>query len=688
MGCSVLLVHWPAERSAGTLPDGAAASLAARVALRRLAGLDGSGTVLVFAESAADAAAFARWGALLLAAPPAPATLQAHLGRSPECERVLLAVPPERAHALEAAARAAGRTVEHWEFPDATEHCASPGVREWPVAVLVDAGALCSALQRHESEYSPSEALTRILGLAELAGPVVSARVYSGEGCHEVSGSTFSPCHLPAAASFAPGEDRLRQELHQWLRAERPVPRTLILVTEDARLAGFQGPGGAERFRVVCCLCGAASSGGNGMRRVAPQATVLSLWDILPTPAAVSTVAAAHTAAPPTALSPAPPAAIRAAEAPVTAGNAVGDFTRVAYHLETLRRASGQEAVAPGELLAHLAGRRDGGFADADAAALVRDAEAAGLLLRRPIPSVDTEGGRGEAAPAPEEAMGLYPNPEHPQAVAAQEVPARCLRLLHQMLKRMPWVSFKLLRTVLAREQWLGGPPLGLPPGQVDEWLNFLIHDGAIRMSKERNLLAPEHPVTALRLNPAHPLAAATARESEWLMQLARHRALLSVAHYQARHHRPWMSMGALRRAMEALGREEIQEILHGLQTAGALLTETYPNPHRAHPTTGCRLAGDHPLVRQTLACRDELLAALTEEGDAWLPLSEAEARAAAVLNDDCGAPPRAWLYLLQVEGLVEVDPPLALSATHCKQASCRPVPGAAVARALPHRRE
>ena len=46
--------------------------------------------------------------------------------------------------------------------------------------------------------------------------------------------------------------------------------------------------------------------------------------------------------------------------------------------------------------------------------------------------------------------------------------------------------------------------------------------------------------------------------------------------------------MSALRRNLEGLGKDELQQVLQGLQNLGALVTQSYPNPQKEHFTTGC----------------------------------------------------------------------------------------------------
>jgi hypothetical protein len=115
--------------------------------------------------------------------------------------------------------------------------------------------------------------------------------------------------------------------------------------------------------------------------------------------------------------------------------------------------------------------------------------------------------------------------------------------------------------------------------------------------------------------------------------------------------------MGALRRALERLGRDELQEVLRTLQASGALVTERYPNPQRDQPTTGCRLRHDNPLVAETLATRNTLLRAAAdgEGSEGWTPLSRLEL-VCAEAGATSESRQRAWLRMLLDEELLELS--------------------------------
>jgi hypothetical protein len=250
-------------------------------------------------------------------------------------------------------------------------------------------------------------------------------------------------------------------------------------------------------------------------------------------------------------------------------------------------------------------------------------------------------------------------NREHPSGRAAVEVPDRTMRLLFQMLQKMPWVSFKLLRSVLMREQWLGGPPHQLDEQAIDEWINFLVQDGSILMTKEPNAENPDFPVTALRLNAEHVLAKFIVQEAMQGTRLAAERAILAVDHFVIRTRKPWMAMSALRRSLDALGRDELQEVLQGLQNLGALVTESYPNPQKDHSTTGCYLNMEDQLVQEAVNTRNSIIrvAQYMLRYRSWVPLSKLDEELGTQLWSGMPQSTRlAWFLLLRDEGILELD--------------------------------
>jgi len=267
----------------------------------------------------------------------------------------------------------------------------------------------------------------------------------------------------------------------------------------------------------------------------------------------------------------------------------LGSWVRLAYYTEKMLRENRWTKVAFKRLAAVLAELEEFGPTPANSMMWLNRAKAEGVLI------TEQEAHRADATI---KVTTCRLNRTSPGVRAALEVPDKVMRLLFQMLQKMPWVSFKLLRSVLSREQWLGGPPFGLDEASIDEWINFLVQDGAITMTKEPNAENPDFPVTALRLDPEHPMSREIVRQAVDGNRLAAERAILAVDHFLIRSRKPWMAMSALRRNLENLGKDELQQVLQGLQNLGALVTESYPNPQKEHFTTGCYLNPDDNLVR------------------------------------------------------------------------------------------
>jgi uncharacterized LabA/DUF88 family protein len=325
-------------------------------------------------------------------------------------------------------------------------------------------------------------------------------------------------------------------------------------------------------------------------------------------------------------------------------------WVRLGFYLERTLRENHWNKIAFKRLAALLAEREEFGPTPANAMMWLNRAKAEALLL--------TEQEAHRADPTIKVTTCRL-NREHPLGRAAVEVPDRTMRLLFQMLQKMPWVSFKLLRSVLMREQWLGGAPHHLDEQAIDEWINFLVQDGAILMAKEPNAENPDFPVTALRLNADHVLAKFIVQEAMEGTRLAAERAILAVDHFTIRTHKPWMAMSALRRSLDSLGRDELQEVLQGLQNLGALVTASYPNPQKDHSTTGCYLNADDPLVQDAVNTRNAIIRATQYmlRYRSWVPLSKLDEELTAQMWTGTPQSTRlAWFLLLRDEGILELD--------------------------------
>jgi uncharacterized LabA/DUF88 family protein len=328
----------------------------------------------------------------------------------------------------------------------------------------------------------------------------------------------------------------------------------------------------------------------------------------------------------------------------------MGSWVRLAYHTEKTLRENRWTKIAFKRLSAVLAEMEEFGPTPANSMMWLNRAKAEGILV--------TEQEAHRADPTIKVTTCRLNRPA-PAVRAALDVPDKAMRLLFQMLQKMPWVSFKLLRSVLSREQWLGGPPFDLDEASIDEWINFLVQDGAITMAKEPNAENPDFPVTALRLNPEHPMAREIVRQAVDGNRLAAERAILAVDHFLIRSRKPWMAMSALRRNLESLGKDELQQVLQGLQNLGALVTQSYPNPQKEHFTTGCYLNSEDNLVREAIGTRNAIIRVtqFMQRYRSWVPLSKLDEELAAEMWMDVPQSTRlAWFMLLKDEGILELD--------------------------------
>jgi hypothetical protein len=346
----------------------------------------------------------------------------------------------------------------------------------------------------------------------------------------------------------------------------------------------------------------------------------------------------------------APAASAISAETTTGGGSRLCSWVRMGYLLEKVLRENHWSKIAFKRLAAHLANFEEFGPTPANSMMWLNRAKAEAILI--------TEQEAHRADPTIKVTTCRL-NRDHPFGRAAIEVPDRSMRLLFQMLQKMPWVSFKLLRSVLMREQWLGGPPHQLDEAAIDEWINFLVKDGAILMTKEPNAENPDFPVTALRLNAEHTLAKAIVQEAMEGSRLAAERALLAVDHFLIRTRKPWMAMSALRRSLDTLGRDELQEVLQGLQSVGALVTESYPNPQKDHCTTGCYLNYEDTLVGETIATRNAIIRAAQYllRFRSWVNLAKLDEELSSQIWVGIPQSTRlAWFLLLRDEEILELD--------------------------------
>jgi len=665
-GC-LFLCYWP--DFAGGLPSASFSSALVAARLRRQLSLRCE-SASAYAWTSGDletGEVFRRWGLRLLSSTLDPDTFVSLRTAHADAEHLVLAMSRQRAEALLSALDPPAPQVEIWT-PEGDAGGAE--TRELaralqlstahPVGVFVD----WSALEGRGVSFDPALLARECARHADLAGTVVTAQVFGA------SGDEWGVEYAGTGARTAPSELRTHslqgmqraRSLHAELTrlADDPLaPRTWILVTEAPWITEVMRRAQARGIRVLLwppsemdlpLATRAEADGCSSLIGLIP-----ALFEC-PAPAIRSSVE----------VSGSLPAWDELPADPGLQPARLGPWTRLVYYTECLLRQGRVSRISSRKLASTLAELEEFGPTPANAVLWINRARSEGLLLSEP------EWQRGEPAAR---LSACRPNPEHPLVQTATDVPDRCLRLLHQMLQKIPWVSFKLLRNVLAREQWLGGPPFHLDGVGIDEWLNFLIHDGAIRMTKEPNLVNPDYPVTALRLNQEHPLSRLVVVEALEGTRLAAERAILAVDHFMTRNRKPWMAMGALRRSLEAMGREELQAVLQGLQNLGALVTESYPNPQKEHSTTGCRLKSDEPIVTEALHVRNTIIRVTQEHQRSrnWVPLAQVNEE----LNVHCGAAPSsshrlAWFLLLRDEGILELDHDGHLPGSTWESVRCR----------------
>lgn len=626
--------------------------------------------------------AFQRWGLRVVEEPPSGEFLQDLLVRHPGATRLILAGSPDRCAAV--ASRVQGRSleVEFWTprgAAMAADTPSGPQVIELEqalhlrtavsVGLFADWRHVSAQLQQEGVAPERSALMEGLLRCAELAGSVVAARLYG-------------TAEDDPGARNGPADDMCESLLR--LLTDPFAPRTWVLVADAPWLPQVISRAHAHDIRVLLWPIGENSislpvrmlaDGYSDLREFLPQSLLTrarrsSDLQVVRTQVrstvhhqggghdeptvehAVAVLSDPEEQEPESELDRLPELPRSGGHPPPLPppGARLSPWVRLIYRVETTLREQHWSRIAFRRLAALLAENDEFGPTPTHALAWLNRARAEGLLL------MEQETLRGEPGL---KITACRPNPEHPIFRAAIDVPDRILRLLRQMLQKMPWVSFKLLRSVLIREQWLGGGAYGLDESGIDEWINFLIQDGAIRMTKEPNLTNPEYPVTALRLNESHPLSSGVVTEAVEGARLAAERAILAVDHFMIRNRKPWMAMSALRRALDAMGREELQAVLEGLQNLGVLITESYPNPQKEHLTTGCRLKTDETIVVEAFRMRNSIIR-ITQQMQrfrSWIPLSRVDEELDSVFGTaGMGMERLAWFALLRDEGILEFD--------------------------------
>lgn len=645
MGDCLLFLYWPDfARSGAPLSR----DLAAHSLRRHLCSLYEDLLAFAWDPDSGPESPFRRWGMHLLSGALEPERVASRVRSHPDPAAVVLAMAAERAAPIAAELASLGVPVEVWGPQPSGDHPSLAEVLHLDtlhrVGLFVDVSSL---RELFSGENERRDVRSRLLEVAACTGSVLSAAWFEeGEPALDTAGA--SPLPLP--------EPSLEEHLLARLERGGDGLETWIVVSDAAWVGGvirrahqagrrvLLWPPRPERVETASSLAADATS---------PLAVVLDLdFPQRRTREPRSIQAEVRIASQTWTRTPGETG--EATDDPARAAGAAGParlsaWLRLMYHVECVQRDHGAARVPFRKLAAAVAQVEEFGPSIANATMWLNRAQAEGLLVAEE---------EANPASAAVRFMVCRPASEHPLCRAAVDVPDRCLRLLFQMLQKIPWVSFKLLRGVLLREQWLGGPPYRMDEVAIDEWLNFLIQDGAIRMTKEPNLVNPDYPVTALRLNEEHPLSRAIATEATESTRLAAERAILAVDHFLTRNRKPWMAMGALRRALDGMSREELQSVLQGLQNLGALITESYPNPQKEHFTTGCRLKLDEPIVEKALGVRNRIIHAARQHSRSrtWVHLSHLVETLEEHTDGASTAQRLAWFMLLRDEGILELD--------------------------------
>ncbi len=701
MSYALFVLYWP--DFTGSQPDAAPITppLLAHSLKRQLLAKyeDFSGYCWVPSEPPSPAgAAFQRWGMRLLDTPPSAASIRTLLAQHPKASHVILAMRGERGRDLWQALSLPTLSGELWTpAGDPPPNAPAPlrvshlednlhlrtGVT---VGLFADWRHLVSGLAEDHLSLDRGPLMDAILRCAELAGAVVAARLYGGS-----DSSRSQPVAHRAAGETQNGDGaaEMRQDLLRLLD-DPYAPQTWVLITEANWVPEIVAVAHSRKKRVLLWTVRdeaiplsvrLQADGYADLRHFLPRSlfspprkpqefqvlrsrirpSVQTETRGVPDTQVSqgSAEADTHTSDPGVGIPDTDGSVGDRSESlegralpllPVVVHARLSPWVRLAYLIERTLREYQAPRIAFRRLASILAAHEEFGPTPAAALSWLNRARAEGLLL------LEQEHLQNEPTAS---LITCRPNLEHPIFRAALDVPDRILRLLRQMLQKMPWVSFKLLRSVLVREQWLGGAPFNLDECAIDEWINYLIQDGAVRMTKEPNLANPEYPVTALRLNDEHPLAQSVVSEAEEGARLAAERAILAVDHFMIRHRKPWMAMSALRRALDGMGREELQAVLEGLQNLGVLITESYPNPQKQHLTTGCRLKMDETIVVDALRIRNVIVRVThqIQRRRSWVRLADLHEE----LNSQeslavTGSQRLAWISLLRDEGLLELD--------------------------------
>lgn len=302
-------------------------------------------------------------------------------------------------------------------------------------------------------------------------------------------------------------------------------------------------------------------------------------------------------------------------------------WTKLALIADDLLRRNDWKWVSQARLAAELSRFREFGHDETESRVVLSQAMALGVILRERIANPNPN--------YPDQfTWACRPNSEHIVVAAARLVPARILAILKFHLTRMPYVAFSYLSLGMARDSELTVPWLQLDADGRAQWINFLISEGWIVLSKRPHHRNPSDLVSALTLPtsaqeptdlvdlrpdsiatvpPAIDSAVQSDEARQHLLDDMRRRMVVSIDSFTTRSQLSWAPVITLRQRLLPFGREEAEYVLRASQASGELEVQEYPNPHRPYPTRGASIRRDAPAIRQILEERDRLILRLVQ---------------------------------------------------------------------------
>lgn len=193
---------------------------------------------------------------------------------------------------------------------------------------------------------------------------------------------------------------------------------------------------------------------------------------------------------------------------------------------------------------------------------------------------------------------------DHPLVAATLQCTHRIVARLREAAERSPGLRWVPVQDLIERVRQDPEPPAGLDdPEEIRHLLGLCADEGILRMEEAPGLgarvcLVEDHPLS----EPVVP--------GEDLLPAVR-RLIVAVDHYLTRTGYQWMSMGLLRQQLSTLGQAVMEKAIRLATETGIVVVRQQPNQFGARPTTGAYLQYDHARVRETLAARDRVLAAL-----------------------------------------------------------------------------